>query len=445
MLVGYTHANWIYTDEIIDNVDSWDFASSYPYILLTHQFPATEFKKCNIKNVDNMSKRFAYLLVVKFYDIQCKYFNNFISQSKARNIKGGRYDNGRIIQAKELEIVLTDVDFYFILSAYDCDYEIVECYYAKYDYLPKQFIKFVLDKYENKTKLKNVEGKEIEYSKEKNKYNALYGMSVTNMIRDEVIFDNETGWDERELTNDEIIEMLKKEKKKSFLSFAYGVWVTAFARSNLLKNVVKLDEYVIYCDTDSIKLKEGYDIQVIEEYNNFVKRKIKRVSELFNFDINKFSPKDNKGVEQTIGIFDKDAHYEQFITQGAKKYAFTKIKKNDKIKETDNIIKKIDENNYLVLGITVAGVPKQGSKALKSLEDFKDDFIFTHEFTNKNLLIYCDNQLPRKIVDYQGNEYTVTDKSGCCIVPTTYVLGKSLEYATLISDNSSKRAIYKEV
>lgn len=27
---GYTHANWLYTDEIIGDVDSWDFTSSYP-------------------------------------------------------------------------------------------------------------------------------------------------------------------------------------------------------------------------------------------------------------------------------------------------------------------------------------------------------------------------------------------------------------------------------
>jgi hypothetical protein len=78
-----------------------------------------------------MSKRFAYLLVVKFKNVKCKYYNNFISQSKCRNIVGGRYDNGRIIQAESFEMTLTDVDFYFILSTYDCQYEIIENYYSK--------------------------------------------------------------------------------------------------------------------------------------------------------------------------------------------------------------------------------------------------------------------------------------------------------------------------
>ena len=70
------------------------------------------------------------------------------------------------------------------------------------------------------------------------------------------------------------IEKLKEEKKKAFLSFAYGVWVTSFARNNLLRRVIELDEYVIYCDTDSIKLRQGYDKSIIEKYNETVKNKI---------------------------------------------------------------------------------------------------------------------------------------------------------------------------
>ena len=440
---GYTHANWIYTDEIIKNVDSWDFTSSYPYILVTHQFPSTEFKRCYIKDVKNMSKRFAYIIVVKFKNIKCKYFNNFISQSKCRNIKGGKYDNGRIIEAEELETTITDIDFYFILQSYNCQYEIEEIYYSKYDFLPKQFIEFVLEKYVNKTEFKNVEGKEVEYMKEKNKFNSLYGMSVTNMIRDEVIFDNKEGWFEKPLTNTEIISALQNEMKKGFLSFAYGVWVTAYARSNLLKNVIKLDEYVIYCDTDSMKLKQGYNKNVIEEYNNFVHKKIEYVSKTLEIPIEKFSPKDVFGERHILGVFDSDGNYNEFITQGAKKYAITKWIKKEKIKDNMNIIK-IENEKALVLEITVAGVPKQGAKALKDLSEFKDNFVFNFKDTNKNLVIYCEDQKEFCLTDYQGKCYNVNDESGCCIVPTTYVLGKALEYANLISENSSKRARYKE-
>lgn len=84
---GYTHANWIYTGEIISNVDSWDFTSSYPYVLVTCKYPATEFLPCKLTNASKMMSQFAYLLVVKLDNISCKYFNNFISQSKCKEIK----------------------------------------------------------------------------------------------------------------------------------------------------------------------------------------------------------------------------------------------------------------------------------------------------------------------------------------------------------------------
>ena len=87
---------------------------------------------------------------------------------------------------------------------------------------------------------------------------------------------------------------------------------------------------------------------------------------------------------------------------------------------------------------------KNGCQALKDLTEFKDDFLFDFKYTNKNLLMYCENQEEIELEDYKGNKTKVKDKTGCCLIPTTYVLSKSLEYAELISDNSSKRAIYKE-
>lgn len=423
-LGGYTHANWIYADEVLKNIDSYDISSSYPYVLVTEKYPNSEFQKCFIKKREQMSKGLCYLLVVKFSNVKCKYFNNFISASKCRNLRGAKYDNGRLISAAEFEMTLTDIDFYFYLDTYECDYEILECYCSSKSYLPKTLINFILDKYVGKTELKGVEGREMEYGRIKGMYNSIYGMSVTNNIRDNVIYDDATGiWEEVPLTNEEIVEKLKGEKKKAFLSFAYGVWVTAYARNNLLRRVVENDDYVVYCDTDSCKLSEGYKKEVFDEYNDSVKKKIEGVCKVLNLDINKYAPSDIKGNKHMMGLFEKECNYQEFITQGAKKYAY-----------------KIDDNIH----ITVAGVPKKGAKALKKLEDFRDDFIFTYEDTEKNLVLYTEEQSPIEVADYLGLTYTVTDRSGCCILPNTYKLSKSLDYANLISDDSSKRAIYKE-
>ena len=435
---GYTHANWIYADEVLKKVDSYDEVSAYPYVIVTYKYPSTKFRKCEITKKEDLINNFAYLLVVNFKNIKSKYYNDFISSSKCMNLRGAKYDNGRLISADSFSMVLTDVDFKFYFDAYDFEYEIVEAYYSVYNYLPKKFINFTLDKYVKKTEYKNVDGKEIEYQLEKQKFNALYGMSVTNNIKDEVIFDGKN-WYEEKLTNEEIIEKLKNEEKQGFLSFAYGVWVTAYARNNLLKNVIKLDKYCIYCDTDSMKLYQGYDKSIIENYNQSVKKRIKYVSELLNIKIEKFAPCDKKGIPHMLGLFElekenyQDNSYKEFITQGAKKYAY---KSNDKDKETGII-----SDNF---HITVAGVPKKGAKELSNLEDFKDGLVFNYGNTGKNLLIYCDEQVPFELTDYLGNKMVVKDKTGCCLLPNSYTLGKALDYCHLLSDDSSARAIYRE-
>lgn len=88
--------------------------------------------------------------------------------------------------------------------------------------MPKEYIDFILEKYVKKTELKGVEGKEIEYALEKAKFNALYrlGMTVTNNIRDNVIFDNKE-WKEEPLTNEEIIDLLVQQQKQGFLSYSW--------------------------------------------------------------------------------------------------------------------------------------------------------------------------------------------------------------------------------
>lgn len=443
---GYTHANWLYADEIIKNVVSFDFTSSYPYCLCCFKYPATAFKKCYITDLDNMVSAFAYLIRIKFKNISSQQFNTFISKNKCRKIRGGRYDNGRIIKADYLETTITDVDWRYLQKAYNIkkeNYEVIDIYYSIYEYLPKQLIKFILEKYVEKTKLKNVEGMEYAYNRAKQLFNAIYGMCVTNEICALVSYDNDSGWSETDLTNAQIIKKLFKEKKRGFLSFSWRCWCTAYARSNLINNILLLDDHVAYCDTDSLKLVEGFDKKIILNYNKSVVNRIKQVCKDLDLNYEDFEPTDIKGEKHLLGEFDNDGNYKEFITQGAKKYAYIKEVKKSKVKKGENVIKDYG-TKCDVLEITVSGVPKSGAKQIKSLEDFTDDLEFTYETTNKNVLFYCEEQQPITMTDYQGNVDFVSDKSGCCLVPTTYTLKKSLEYANLLNEESTERAVYRE-
>lgn len=425
---GYTHANWLYVNDVIKNVVSWDFTSSYPFVMLVEKYPSTSFKKCNVKNIKSiLFNDFAYIINIEFKNIKSNYFNNIISKSKAYYIEGGIYDNGKIVSATTLKIVITEIDLKIIQEFYNFDnYNILEIYYANKSYLPYKLLDFILDKYYNKTTYKNVEGKEYLYSIEKSKFNSLYGMCVTNTIKDECVFNSEGQWTTKKLNNSDILDKLNTEHKKGFLSFAYGVWVTSYARYNLLSNVKLLDDYVIYCDTDSIKLAEGYNINVIHNYNKSVDDKISRVANFYNIDINRFAPLDCKGTPHKIGLFDSDGEYLYFKTLGAKKYCYK-----------DKATKK--------LHITVAGVPKKGVSALKNnINNFKDDLFFKASETGKKQIFYNDEQPTLKVIDYLGNEDIINEKKGICLMPCSYTLSKSLVYAPKLSDISSERKKFKE-
>ena len=425
---GYTHANWLYVNEVIKNVVSWDFTSSYPFVMLVEKYPSTTFKKCNVSNIKSiLYDDFAYIINIEFKNIKSNYFNNIISKSKAYYIENGVYDNGKIVSASLLKIVINEIDLKIIQEFYSFDeYNILEIYYANKSYLPYELLDFILDKYHNKTAYKNVSGKEYLYSIEKSKFNSLYGMCVTNNIKDNIEFNNEGLWTTKKISNYDILDKLSVERKKGFLSFAYGVWVTSYSRYNLLSNVRLLDEYTIYCDTDSIKLTEGYDINVIYNYNKQVDDKIKQVANFYNIDIKRFEPVDCIGIHHKIGLFDKDGEYLYFKTLGAKKYCYI-----DKATEK--------------LHITVAGVPKKGVSALKNnINNFNDNLFFNACDTGKKQIFYNDEQPVIKVIDYLGNEDVISEKKGICLMPCSYTLSKSLVYAPKLSDISSKRKKYEE-
>ena len=192
-------------------------------------------------------------------------------------------------------------------------------------------------------------------------------------------------------------------------------------------------------------MEQGFNELSIKEYNERVIEKLKEVSERLKIPFEKFSPKDKDGIEHTLGLFENDGNYEQFITQGAKKYAVTKWIPLKKIKDKSKVnILKEENDRALILEITVSGVPKSGALALKSLEEFNDHFVFDFKYTNKNILMYNDFMQKTILSDYLGNKLLVDDIYGCCLLPTTYELGKSEEYANLLSELSSARNYFEE-
>ena len=81
------------------------------------------------------------------------------------------------------------------------------------------------------------------------------------------------------------------------------------------------------------------------------------------------------------------------------------------------------------IGITVAGVPKCGKKAIKKLSDFKDGLIFDYSTSGKQALTYNDVQKP-----FDAGGIMITDQYGINLMPTVYTMGISEEYGNYIND-----------
>lgn len=429
---GYTHANSLYTEKIIKSVTSWDINSSYPYVMTTCKVPTTKFLDCNIKDPYHLNEKFAYLIDVTFYDVVSKYKNTIISAHKCSEIDGyisgnkkkhPLIDNGRVVKAGKVRMTLTDLDYNLIIKAYDIKkIEINKAKYANYDYLPIQFVNFVLELYLEKTKLKNIEGKENEYLLYKQLLNSMFGMCLTNTIREEVVFDDE--WKKpKPLTNQEIIDKLEKESKHPFLSMSWGVWIVAHARKNLINLMLQYDKYDIYNDTDSLKLKCGYDMKYINEYNINVDKKIKEVCKNRGLNYNSFNPEDKDCKKHLLGALECDGNYEKFVTLGAKKYCVQKINKEGK----------------RVTEMTVAGLPKKANKHLRTIKKFKTGLIFDEKTSHKNMLEYHEKKGLKKVVDYKGKSNEVDIISGACVYATTHTLGISADYDYFLS---TQRAEY---
>src|SRR5699024_4746531 len=119
-------------------------------------------------------------------------------------------------------------------------------------YLPKSIIESVLNLYEDKTQLKGVKGKEVEYLLSKGMLNSIYGMTVTDIVKDNIIYSDTDTWELDEVDVDEEIDIYNNNKNR-FLFYAWGVYVTAYARKNLWSGIISVGLDYVYSDTDSLK------------------------------------------------------------------------------------------------------------------------------------------------------------------------------------------------
>lgn len=432
---GFTHANANYTNETIENVASYDFTSSYPYVMISEQYPISYGLKIDVtseEQFNELTERFLCIFDVEFNEIfSTDTYENYISISKCFIRENYSENNGRLVCAKRIAITLTNIDYNIIKNNYSWKNKRIGFLYCyKKGYLPTPFVKSIIELYKKKTILKDIEGKETEYLNSKEMLNSTYGMCVTNPLRNEFIFNN--GWFENELTENEQKEMLLKynTNENRFLFYVWGVFVTAYARRNLFTAITELKHDYIYSDTDSVKfINLDNHKQYFELYNKLVIEKLKAACKFHDIPFTDCTPQNKNGKTKIIGIWDFEGIYEKFKTLGAKRYM---IKKHNAL----NV-----DGKYYDYSLTVSGVNKKcaipylletyGESGI--FENFTNFLHFPENATGKNILTYIDYSTKGKITDLNGITIDFESLSGVHFEPTTYTMNLTVNYLQYIT------------
>lgn len=402
---GDTHANRHNVNILLRSseghrIRSKDISSSYPAVMLSEKYPRQFFKGDPKYLKTYLLNNYACLMYMNLFDLKLKnerFGDPYISKAKCLQVDNPQEDNGRILQADAVRICINEIDLKIILSQYEfTDFEVDKLYIANKAYLPRKFTDLLKQTYAEKTLLKGDASQEMLYAHKKSLFNSYYGMMVQNPIKPIYVMDPETNTlkvDESRSTAD----LIEEYRRKGWLPYQWGVWVTSYARYKLHEGIACVDpDDHIYNDTDSVKyIDNNYD-PVFEKLN----------ARYRNPDL---SAPDRNGKIHYIGIYEDDEEYKTFKTLGAKKYAY--------------------EDPDGQLHITVSGVNKKlGPAELKNIKRFKEGFIFRKAGGTESIF----NDHPEiKEVRIQGHTQKIT--SNVMIRESTYTLSLTMEYKRLLA------------
>lgn len=417
---AYTHCNYQAIDQTLYHLRCRDIASSYPYQMVSKKYPTMWFKlkRENESSFEELFTKwnpdvYAWAMTVKVWGLKAKHCHNILSLHKAKEISIEReIDNGRVACADYVCYDMNEIDFLNFLDFYNFDNIVVEdVYVSKKEYLPKELVKVILKLFQQKTSLKGIESEIENYMRSKNRINGVYGSSVFNFLNSGVYFDEESncvfGKDEKSFSD------YKKymSNPNQYLWYSIGVWVTSYARRQILKPIKRMSENAIYCDTDSVKYigNKRYD-HYWEVVNNSIKAEFLEAMKFHKFSEEEYRFFDKDGKEYFMGIFEEEEPYYRFKSLGSKRY----------------LVEYYDHK----LSTTVAGAPKSLWQYLGADNDsaFRN---FTNNFTLPDCKLthtYTENNVIRIITDYLGETTAQEIRSGVCLSPADFSMKLDSEF-----------------
>lgn len=445
---GYTHASYIYckwlfkpvrdaAGQLRGRVKSRDKTSFYPAIMVKEKFPRKFIKIKKEKVFQFIQLGYAVIMDVCFKNIRAKTALTTISEHKCAMIKKGSFDNGRVFSAELLVTSVTELDLDTITKVYEFDsMSIGNAWASKKRYLPRVMVETVLDLYEGKTVLKDVEGKEQEYQRLKALLNSLYGMCVTDIMRAIILFLGKGEWDKEDPPESALLDYIKNPN--SILLYQTGIYVTAYARHELLEHNLAIgEEKVVYNDTDSIKYL--YDEETEKYFENYDKKVLEQLQKALRYqkiDPERISPKDIKGKTHTLGMMTDEGNYLYFKTLGSKRYVGIKEGKN-KLECTVAGCPKKKCASYLLSGLPEEKPgqldPPQGAPTIEqAFYKFANQMYIPKELSGKYTHYYTAPSEEIEVEDYKGKKAIVKPGFGISLQPQPFEINLSAQYKAFL-------------
>lgn len=461
---GYTHANAFNSRIIHEKVASFDKTSQYPYQMIAEKYPMSSGRYIRGKSIPDEETFWKLIndglsiIDIEFTDIDATFTHDFYLSVSRCKIEGEHVEsNGRLVKCKgTVRTVLTSIDLDIIKRTYKfAKLRCFSIYYYTADYLPKPYIMATLELYGKKTSLKGVSGMEEEYANAKALLNSLYGMMCTDICNPDIYYDEngETPWTKLDpsLTEDEAKQKLYatteeninryNNDKNRFISYLWGVFVTAHARHDLWTGILECKEDYIYSDTDSIKiLNADKHADYIENYNKIVNGKVHDMCVHYGINEELTRPKTVKGKEKPIGVWDYEGTYDYFKTLGAKRYVT--YSKEDGLVITIAGVNKKKGAEYLCHSAKQKITRGEHNEIyikdpVAVLELFDENLLFPAEYTDENgeeksgtgklTMTYIDEPYTGKLTDYLGNTVDINSPSSIYSENASYNLTFSPE------------------
>lgn len=413
LLGGWVHGSVLYNNICQYDIDMWDIASSYPYSMCNMKAPYHMYYhwgKPSDKYMDR--EKYGIIYHIRLSNVKLKRVLSFLSVSKCYKVSlGYSSDNGRLVAADSVELFLTEIDFDLFNQFYNYEkIEYIDYYVGKKRRLPKYFIVYLLEQYNNKTKLKGVKSTperdfEAEYQKGKQVCNCLYGVFLQNIVQSTIEFDGDD-WMCPKIT-DEAIEYKLEELRNGWNSlfwYVHGLYVTAWSRERLCRALLKFDKYVVYGDTDSCKIQSTAPDAAtwFQEENNRIRKINFQTAKDLGIDPDLFEPKDKNGVKHPLGFWEFEGCASEFKALKAKAYCF-RLKPDEDIK------------------VCISGVGrKHSSELITSMDKFNPNTVFNEYYAGKLEHTYIDDQSNIRFRDYLGELQDSTQEHGITLNPAEY-------------------------